>query len=383
MSLVLIAVAMLSMQGVSPASRVIEGKFDTATEQVLIPVTIGGHAFWCNPDSAWSAPIALDETKAIAAGIAVAPPVATPDGNPARQGDHSATATVAVGGITFADQSIILRHFPEEAPDMDCAMGIAWLRPFIVEVEHMTPRLILHDRASYRPPAGTDAIPLLFRTNPRVPYIDIAVTIADGSTYPLRVVPDTGAAFYGAVVVGDAAARLKTAARTAPAITYADSRINQILAARSSVITVGRFAVSNLVVAVIDGDLGSDGSIADGLLGSGFLRRFSLAFDFEGRTLHLTPNERLSQSHPFDASGIGFIRRDGRHVVYGVIPRTPAADAGIQAGDVLLQIDDRAAGDLTPLQLRTLLSADGIARRLVLERDGRMITLLLMLKKRI
>jgi hypothetical protein len=383
MSLVLVAVAMLSMQGVSPAPRVIEGKFDTATEQVLIPVTIGGHAFWCNPDSAWSAPIALDETKAIAAGIAVAPPVATPDGNPARQGDHSTTATVVVGDVTFAEQSIILRHFPEEAPDMDCVMGIAWLRQFIVEYEHMTPRLILHDHASYRPPAGTDAIPLVFRTNPRVPYIDIEVTIADGSTYPLRVVPDTGTAFYGAVFVGGAAARLKSEARTAPAITYADSRINQILAARSSVITVGRFAVSNLVVADIDGALGSDGSIADGLLGSGFLRRFSLAFDFDGRTLYLTPNERMSQPHPFDASGIGFIRRDGRHVVYAVIPDSAGAAADIHVGDVLLRIDNRDADELTPLQLRLLMSADGVERRLLLERDGRMLTLVLMLKKRI
>ena len=99
--------------------------------------------------------------------------------------------------------------------------------------------------------------------------------------------------------------------------------------------------------------------------------------------MYLTPNERLPQPHVFDASGVGFIRRGGVHVVYGVVEDSSAATAGVLAGDVLVQIDDRAAGDLTPSELRGLLSADGTARRLVLERDGRTITIVLALKKRI
>ena len=88
-----------SAQPVVPV--VIPGKFDTATEHILIPVTIGGRKFWCNPDTGVSTLIALDQAKAVAAGLRVAPGIPTPDGNPPSAGDSSTTATVVVGGVEF------------------------------------------------------------------------------------------------------------------------------------------------------------------------------------------------------------------------------------------------------------------------------------------
>jgi hypothetical protein len=114
-ALVLLGVGMLpaseqaSGSGGTSAERRAD-KFDTATEHVLVPVTIANHQFWCSPDSGFSALIAVDQAKAVAAGIAVAPPIPTPDGNPPRRGDNSATAVVVVGGVTFANQSLILRR---------------------------------------------------------------------------------------------------------------------------------------------------------------------------------------------------------------------------------------------------------------------------------
>jgi hypothetical protein len=368
------------------ADIVIDGKFDTATEEILIPVTIGGHAFWCSPDTAFSALITLDKARAVAAGLSPSPGISTPDGNPPAAGDQSATATVVVGGVDLSSQSIILRRSPEEAPDMDCVMGVALLRRFVVEFDYVKARLILHDRESYRPPPGSESVPLLFRANPRVAYADIGMMLPDGSKMSLRVVPDTGAAFYSAVLVGDAMARVRPKVPTARAVTYADpraGRVNQIVAARPRAISVGPFTVTDPVIAFVDGSLGGGGELADGLLGAGFFRRFAVSFDFDGRAMYLRPNEHLSEPHLFDASGAGFIRRNGRHVVYAVIEDSPAAMADIRAGDVLREIDDRAAGELTPVQLKNLLSADGAERRLVLERDGRILRVVLRLRRRV
>jgi hypothetical protein len=125
---------------------VINAKFDTATEHVLIPVTIGTHGFWCGADSAFSALVALDEAKAMAAGLPISAGVPTPDGNAPSPGDRSTTTTVVVGGVSYPNQSVIVRRFPEEAPDMDCVIGVALLRQFVVEFDHMTPRLTLYER---------------------------------------------------------------------------------------------------------------------------------------------------------------------------------------------------------------------------------------------
>jgi hypothetical protein len=361
---------------------VIHAKFDTSTEHVLVPITIGGHEFWCNPDTGFSALIALDGAKAVAAGLSIAPGITTPDGNPPGAGDRSTTATVVIGGVQFPAHRIIVRKLPEEAPDMDCIMGVALLRRFVVEFDHMTPRLVLHDRAAWRPPDGAEAVPLVFRANPNVPYVDIELTLGGGATAPLRVVPDTGAAFYAAVLVGDAAKRVQTELPTVPALTYTDSRVTRLFAARPPAIRVGQASVALPVVAAVEGSLGG-GAIADGLLGSGFFRRFTAAFDFDGRMMHLLPNDRLKQPQHYDATGVGLIRQGGRHVVVQVLAGSGGAAAGVRVGDALLQIDGRDASVLTPVHVRDLLNVAGATRRLLLEREGRRVTVDIRLKSRI
>jgi hypothetical protein len=360
----------------------IPAKLDTATEHVLVPITVGGREFWCNPDTGFSALIALDHTRAVAAGLTVAPGIPTPDGNPPAAGDRSTTATVVVGGVEFPAHPIILRKLPEEAPDMDCIMGVALLRRFVVEFDHVAPRLVLHDRATYRPRDGADSIPLLFRANPNVPYVDIQLTLTGGSLVALRLIPDTGAAFYGAALVGEASTRVQAQLPTVPALTYADSRVTQLFAARPAAIRVGKSGVDRPVIALVEGSLGG-GAIADGLLGSGFFRKFTVAFDFDGRVMYLTPNDRLMQPHLFDSTGIGFIRREGRQVVFQVLPDSVGAAAGVRVGDALLEIDGQAASTLTPIQLRDRLSVDGARRRLLLERDGQRLALEIQLKSRV
>ena len=329
-------------QGAAPI--VIPAKFDTGTEHVLIPVTIGGRQFWCNPDTGYSAIIALDQAKAMAAGLRVGPGIPTADGNPPAPGDRSTTATVVVGGSSFPDYPIIVRPFAEPALDMDCIMGVALLRRFVVEFDHVTPRLLLHDRGTYRPPPDMQRVPIVFGPNPTVPYVDIEMTLTDGTRLPLRVVPDTGAAFYGAALVGAAAARVRALERHVPALTYPDpqpGRIIQLLAARPAAIRVGAVTLERPIVAFVEGSLGG-GAIADGVLGSGFFWRFTTVFDFDGRAIYLKPNERMRQPARLEGSWIGFLRRGGRRACWrragrrrwppGLIPDSAAAPRTAQRG---------------------------------------------------
>jgi hypothetical protein len=72
-----------------------------------VPITVGGHEFWCNPDTGFSALIALDAAKAVVARLSIAPGVPTPDGNVPAAGDRSTTATVVIGEVQFPAHSII------------------------------------------------------------------------------------------------------------------------------------------------------------------------------------------------------------------------------------------------------------------------------------
>jgi hypothetical protein len=365
----------------SPAASpiTIDGKIDTATEHLLIPVTIGGRRFWCNPDTGFSALVALDPDKAVAAGLQVPAADSTPSAAPASP--RSVSFDFVVGGITFANQPINLRKFAVDAEmDMDCIFGVALLRRFVVEFDYAKPRLTLYERPAYKPAVGTQQIPLIFYTNPRVPFLDIQVSFADGARESLRVVPDTGTSLFSAIMVGGAATRVKSRLqKTAVAITYPDAepgRVVQVLAGRPNAVTVGPFSVNEPVVAFVEGNLGG-GGIADGTLGEGFFSRFTAGFDFEGRTMYLKPNGRLNDASAFDASGIGFVRRNGRDVVYAVLEDSSGARAGVRVGDTLIEIDDRRLAALDQAEIRDLLSLTGPTartRRIVFEREGRRIT---------
>lgn len=99
--------------------------------------------------------------------------------------------------------------------------------------------------------------------------------------------------------------------------------------------------------------------------------------------MHLLPNERLTQPHRYDASGVGFIVREGRHVVVQVIAGSGGEQAGVRVGDALLQIDGRDASSLTPAHVRELLHVDGATRRLLIERGGQRVTLDIRLESRL
>ena len=66
----------------------------------------------------------------------------TPEWQPSAPGDTSTTTTFVVGGVTFLNHAVILRRFPEEAPDMDCIMGVVVLRRFVVEFDYVALRVI-------------------------------------------------------------------------------------------------------------------------------------------------------------------------------------------------------------------------------------------------
>ena len=340
----------------------IQGKFDTATEELLVPVRIAQRSFWCSLDSGYSALLALDRAKAVRAGLIDGSASALP----------TLTTAVALGSSGLANQSVMIRDLPAEAPDMDCIMGVGLLRAYVVEFDYDHARVRLEPRASFHPSESREVIPLVFRTNPNVPFVKMDVTLPDGSHQAAQVVVDTGASYYAGVFVSGAAERLRAShVSTAEPPQAPDSSKPGLafVAARPRAITVGPFTLAQPVIALVSAGLG--GGMDDGLLGNGFLRRFTVAFDFEGRRLYLTPNTHFGELQPFDSSGVAFRREPEGFVVDRVLPDSPAARAGLRPGDRLVQIDGRRTNGLTVVRLRELLSRPDATCQLDIRRDNR------------
>ena len=71
----------------------------------------------------------------------------------------------------------------------------------------------------------------------------------------------------------------------------------------------------------------------------------------------------------------------GRYRVHDVIAGTPAADAGIQKGDVLVSLDGRDARELTIGAIKEALRTSGATRTFVLMRGDDPVTITVLLKE--
>jgi S1-C subfamily serine protease len=95
-----------------------------------------------------------------------------------------------------------------------------------------------------------------------------------------------------------------------------------------------------------------------GLIGAEFLQRFTVTFDNPGKVVRLAPNRDYAKPAEYDESGLR-IRGEGpgfhRFVVGRVLPKSPAAEAGIQPGDVIEVIGDSPAERMTLSEVRSML----------------------------
>jgi hypothetical protein len=130
---------------------------------------------------------------------------------------------------------------------------------------------------------------------------------------------------------------------------------------------------------------GADKNIA-GAIGSNFLRRFTVIFDFPHQRVILEPNVQLNHDTDEDMSGLSIIAKGPNLKVFQVVavqPGTPAAHAGIVPGDVIAGIGDEAAADLTLSAVRDLFRQVGYQYKVLIDRKGQTITASLQMRRRI
>jgi len=340
-------------------------RVDSSTQQLLIAVDAPGGRLWCSLDTGFSALVAIDRNKARSLGIAEAVAQPTPDGNRPSRGDGSAKVTLQVGPLTLRDHPVIVRDFSPEAPDMDCVMGAALLRAHVIEFDYAAGRVQLHQAARFSGPSGSATVPLVFRTNPSVPFVATHVDMPDGSGRDLQIVVDTGCTYFALALVPPAATWIREGSATANFPDHSPAGSPHLLASRARHIKVGSFNIAEGVVALLDpGMRGVD----DGLLGLGFLRRFGMWIDFDRQLMYLLPNHNIKTPQLFDASGLGFKRVANGYEVDVVLPDTPAVSADIRPGDRLIAIDGKPTADLGLAAVRERLSRAGERCELILER---------------
>lgn len=108
-----------------------------------------------------------------------------------------------------------------------------------------------------------------------------------------------------------------------------------------------------------------------GAIGSRMLRRFNVVFDFPHNQLALEPNSHFADPDEEDKSGLVLVAKGTNLKTFEVAhvqPKSPAALAGIKAGDVVAGVDTDPAADLSLLVVRELFCQVGHKYKLTVQR---------------
>lgn len=105
------------------------------------------------------------------------------------------------------------------------------------------------------------------------------------------------------------------------------------------------------------------------MIGLEYLSRYVVTFDFPNRTLYLNPGKQFNRADGYPLSGIFLVRKGGATVVGKVAAHSPAAKAGIRAGDQILSVDRLDASKESLFAIGRQFTWPG-KRRVKILRDG-------------
>jgi hypothetical protein len=172
-----------------------------------------------------------------------------------------------------------------------------------------------------------------------------------------------------------AAHRLMDPASAPPDSEAADSTSASLAGVlRAEKVELGPFAFSGPVLELSRSARGitADKELA-GMMGSAILSRFRVAWDFSHDRMFLEKSAHYADPFPYDASGVSLAAQGpdlSTFEVRRIAAGSPAAQAQLAVGDVLLAVDGKPVKGITLPGVRKLFQQDGKEYLLSVLRDG-------------
>jgi len=347
--------------------------------QLLVPARIeNSPLLWCELDTGGGGPLVFIDAD-MAAAIGVQPVSMGRSAGPVEDSlapDWRARATLALPGLQFPNQEVVIKPGPLPG-DKDASIGMLVLSRFVVELDHETPAVRLHDPATFRYSGPGREFPFTMRDGN--PFTTATLTLRGGRKVEAQMVVDTGAADSIAYFSRSFASRNNLAERSLGSVPDSMGRT----ACRIERFALGTLAVGRPVVHYFENPGFGGTAEPDGMIAAGFLRRFRIFLDYGKSRMVLEPNRASADAPPFDASGLRVQRlpdTPNALRIYQVLPETPAAEAGLRSADLLVALDDTPVERMSPGMVQEALTRDGHASVLLVQRDQEVFTVRLKLR---
>lgn len=354
--------------------------FELLGNKPLVPVRVDGrgpYAFLLDNGSSYDV---VDTAVASELGLAVTP---FEEQRGAGEGTiDSGTADDVVLGLNGeevpAERLVVMPLNEAIGPGggrrIDGLLGYPFFATHAVELCYDGSEVELHERT----PAGWRGARIPIEIDREHALTDATLELRDGRRVTGRFMLDT--AFRSAVMLTRPFAEEHGIVESFPRALAATTGWGiggpmRDVVGRAVAVEVGDLRFEHAIVACSTARAGvlSEASFA-GILGGELLRRCHTLIDYRRGEVLLEPSSAWDDPHEFDQSGLYVIAEGDdfrRFVVYDVIPDSPAAHLGVEAGDTLLAVAGHDLAALSLEEVRALLrSGPGTTYLLRFQRAG-------------
>ena len=257
-------------------------------------------------------------------------------------------------------------------------LGGDFLMRFVVEIDYNRRVLRLHEPSNFEAGRRYEKLPAQFERNRA--FLETKITLSGQNRMDRLLLIDTGASL-GLLLLNaeDEVIQLPEQTVFAPIANGLGGRIMGTVG-RARNFSIGNQDMGAMVLFFQDLPpfMDSLNILREGIIGNRALQRFNLVIDYPRKAVYVRPVGRWPRNFPFDRSGL-VVSAGGpnltKYQVINVIENSPAAEAGLQAGDIIRRLNGTPGPLLTLNGInRKLEGKVGRRIRIVVERDGRIFT---------
>ena len=250
---------------------------------------------------------------------------------------------------------------------MDGLVGAELFERYVVELDWEQRSFKFHDPRQFRYSGKGAAVPLIVAGG--MPFVRIQVSVP--GVEPVEGIFLVDCPHPGTIIINrpfvEGQGLLDAARKNLPRlVTQYTEGVNgrsEVLYGRIPELKIGPYVLHQPVVGFSQA---KGGALASenfhGILGAEILRRFKVFVDYAGEQIILEPKAFLTDAFDYDASGLR-LRSMGsdfrEHRVIGVVEDSPAAKAGLQEGDRLIEIGGKPANRLSQGEILKMLQRGG------------------------
>lgn len=223
-------------------------------------------------------------------------------------------------------------------------LGMDLFKTFTVEIDYQKQKLIFHRIENFKVPSKKFKA-LNTEIHRNKPYFTAQAKVSNDTVANVKLLLDTGASL-SLLLHNNSNKGIHLPEKMIPGkIGNGLGGYIQGFIGRISQLSFGDYQFNSVITNFQEIDTSSNNKIhfdRNGILGNEILSRFRVIFDFARAKVYLRPIKNYNKYFKYDKSGLSLIasgKKLGKFIVKDIVPNSPAAEAGVQKGDILININ--------------------------------------------